>query len=463
MKKTLILFMVACLLLCLIPSVGMIFFPTTETSENKAMAPAPKLLTEEGGFNQKVFSDFETWFTERMALRNRMVYTDAVIQTSLFQESNVSGVIYGTDGWMYYTSTLSDYQGTDVMSERELFNLSHNFSVIQEYLDERDIPFVLTIAPNKNTLYGENMPYYKDFVVNPDHNAQLLAPELQKQGVTYMDLFEIFREQEEILYLRQDSHWNMKGACLAYNHLMDTLELPHETYDNVDPKILANRDGDLNRMLYSFYGPMEEDYDYGLPGNWSYVGNADSVEDGWIVTENPRGTGTLLMFRDSFANTLIPFFSEQFQTAYYSKGEPNGMEKFVETYQPDCVVIQKVERNIANYLNNPPILTPPETELPDRRILAETQSAVQLENTMFDANYYAISGTVDPERMEAESAVAVSVDGKVYRAYHTGENGYVLYLKKDLFGEDSAKVRVYIVNEDHCVQAVAAELTLPQS
>ena len=180
MKKTLILFLVACLLLCLIPSVGMFFFPTTETSENKAMTPAPKLMTEDGAFNKKVFNDFESYFTEHMALRNRMVYTDAVIQTSLFRESNVQGVIYGTDGWMYYTSTLSDYQGTDVMSERELFNLAHNFSVIQEYLDQREIGFVLTIAPNKNTLYGENMPYYKDFVVDPDHSAQLLAPQLQK-------------------------------------------------------------------------------------------------------------------------------------------------------------------------------------------------------------------------------------------------------------------------------------------
>lgn len=463
MKKTLILFLVACLLLCLIPSVGMFFFPTTETSENKAMAPAPKLLTEDGAFNKKVFNDFESYFTEHMALRNRMVYTDAVIQTSLFRESNVQGVIYGTDGWMYYTSTLSDYQGTDVMSERELFNLAHNFSVIQEYLDQREIGFVLTIAPNKNTLYGENMPYYKDFVVDPDHSAQLLGPQLQKQGVKYLDLFQLFREQEETLYLRQDSHWNMKGACLAYNQLMDSLEKPHETYENVDPKTVLSRDGDLNKMLFSFYGPLEEDYDYGLPGNWSYTGNADSVEDGWIITENAQGTGTLLMFRDSFANTLIPFFSEEFQTVYYSKGEPNGVERFVEAYQPEYVVIQKVERNIQNYLNEPPILTPPETELPDRRILTETQSTVQLEESMYDMNYFKISGTVDQSRMEADATIAVSVDGKVYRAYHTGENGYVLYLKKDSFSGSAAKVQTYIVNGESCVQAITAELALPQS
>lgn len=62
MKKYSILFIVVCLVLCMIPSVGMLFFPTTQTSENKAMAAAPQLLTEEGSLNQAFFSDFEKYF-----------------------------------------------------------------------------------------------------------------------------------------------------------------------------------------------------------------------------------------------------------------------------------------------------------------------------------------------------------------------------------------------------------------
>ena len=46
MKDRSVFFVAACLLLCLIPSVGMLFFPTTKTSENKPMASAPELLTE---------------------------------------------------------------------------------------------------------------------------------------------------------------------------------------------------------------------------------------------------------------------------------------------------------------------------------------------------------------------------------------------------------------------------------
>lgn len=450
------------MLLCLIPSVGMLFFPTTETTENKAMAAAPQLITEDGSLNSSFIADFEDYFTEHIALRNQLVYADAVIQTSLFHESNVSGVISGTDGWLYYSSTLSDYLGTDVLSDRELFNLAHNFSIVQDYVQEQGMDFVLTIAPNKNTLYGENMPYYKAYTVSVNHSAQLLETYLADQDVQYLNLFRLFREQDEILYLLRDSHWNTKGACLAYNAIMDALELPHEDYSDTTPTLVKNENGDLNKMLYSFYGELEENYDYHLTQEYVYANDVDSVEDGWIITENESGTGTLLMFRDSFANTLIPFMSNEFQTAYYSKGEPNALERYVETYGPDCVVIEKVERNITNYLDNPPILTPPQTKLPASLTLAKTDTTIQAEACLNDANYYKISGAVDPERMQSDSEILVCVDGSVYRAYQNGENEYFLYLKKAEFADSSAEAQVYVISEATCVQTLATVLELPQ-
>lgn len=42
-------------------------------------------------------------------------------------------------------------------------------------------------------------------------------------------------------------------------------------------------------MLYSFYGELEEDYVYELAGDYVYANDVDSVEDGWILTENEAG------------------------------------------------------------------------------------------------------------------------------------------------------------------------------
>ncbi len=462
MKKLAIIFIAVCLVLCMIPSVGMLFFPTTQTTENRPMAAPAKLVMEDGSFNKAFSKDFESYFNEHMALRNPLVYADAVIQTTLFRESNVSGVIDGTNGWLYYASTLSDYLGRDLLSQRQLYNLAHNFSVIQEYLDLREIDFVLTIPPNKNTLYGENMPYYASYTVNPDHSAKLLAPYLQQQNIRYVDLFQLFEEQDEVLYLLRDSHWNNKGACLAYNAVMNALEWPHRDYASTPPLITADGSGDLNRMLYSFYGDPELNYSYFDTPDFEYTNGASSVQDGWIITENTSGKGSLLMFRDSFADTLIPFMSREFKTAYYSKGQPNALEAFVESYQPDCVVIEKVERNITDYLDNPPILTPPEGVLPANITIAKTATTVSAEPCMNDVNYYTIRGTLDPQRMQENSEVLVSADGTLYRAYQTGEDEYLLYLKKAAFTASSIPVQVYIVNGDTCVQALHTALDLPQ-
>ena len=463
MKHKSIIFILLCVVLCLIPSVGMLFFPTTQTTENRAMAAAPKLMTEDGQLNQAFFADFEAYFNEHMALRNPMVYADAKVQTTLFQESNVSGVISGTDDWLYYSSTLNDYLGAEVLEERDLFNLANNFALIQDYLQQRDIDFALTIAPNKNTLYGENMPYYKSYVVNPDHSAKLLAPYLAQRDIAYLDLFSLFEAQDEVLYLKRDSHWNMKGACLAYNGIMDMLELPHEDYSQTAPALLKNDNGDLNKMLYSFYGELEENYDYGLSQQYAYDKEGATVEDGWIVTTNPNGAGKLLMFRDSFANTLIPFLSNEFAESYYSKGLPNALERFVETHDPDCVVIQKVERNIREYLENPPILTPPEAELPSKMTLAETDTTVQIDDTMNDINYYRISGTVDATRMAPDSEILVSVDGHIYRAYLSGVGDFSLYVKKANFAGSETRLQVYVLNADHCIQALSTVTALPNA
>ena len=227
--------------------------------------------------------------------------------------------------------------------------------------------------------------------------------------------------------------------------------------------VLKNDNGDLNNMLYSFYGELEENYDYGLSQQYAYDKEGATVEDGWIVTTNPNGTGKLLMFRDSFANTLIPFLSNEFAESYYSKGFPNALERFVETHDPDCVVIQKVERNIAEYLENPPILTPPEAELPNKMTLAETETTVQIEQTMNDINYYRISGTVDATRMAPDSEILVSVDGVVYRAYLSGVGDFSLYVKKANFAASETRLQVYILNADHCIQALSTVTALPNA
>ena len=460
MKIRTLVFLIACLLLCLIPSVGLLLFPTTQTSENRAMTQAPELI-QEGQVNTRFFDDFGDYFNEHMGLRNAAVTADARIQETLFGVSNVDGVIVGEDGWLYYTATLPDYLGTDVMSERELFSLANNLAIVRDCLAEREIELLVTVPPNKNTLYGEHMPYYDSCTVEPDHNAVLLKAYLTEQEVPYLDLFELFEGQDEVLYWQRDSHWNARGACLVYNAVLDELGVEHERYDTEEPVITKSHSGDLDRMLHSFFGEPEEDYAYPMKQTYWFTDETADVADGWVVSENPEGAGSILMFRDSFADNLIPFFSDAFAKASYSKSIPAHLERLMERDEPDCVVIEVVERNLVDYLTDPPILSALPGELPNDILIAETDSTVSAAVSEYDVNYCHISGTVDPARLRDDADILVSVNGTVCRAYLTGENSFALYLKTaDLDTAQPLKIRVFAVAEGNCVRVLAEDLTL---
>lgn len=430
MKKY-IIFVIACLAVCLLPFAGMTVRPTTVSTENKRMLSFPELKAEDGGWNLKFFQELEEYFDQHFAFRNELVFLDAKIQGFAFRVSNVDSVIYGKDRWLYYSSTLGDYLGYSKMGERQIYNLAHNLALAQQYAEGQGADFVLAVPPNKNTLYGDNMPYYASYVVNPTHNIDLLTPKLREQGVPYADLLGMFQGEEEVLYLKRDSHWNMKGAVMAYNCIMDALGYAHEDYEDVSVTRAKDRDGDLNRMLYTFYGERELDYRYDIAQKYSYTNDVNSVEDVWIGTEGGVGNGTLLMFRDSFGNTLIPLVANQFEEAYFTKESPYGLESLMRQYHPDTVVFEKVERNLAEFINMPPIIPAPKMDSPQTAESVESSTTVSIEPLEYDFNYYKISGDVDDTLIGKETDIVIQVNDAYYKAYHTGSNGYAVYLKKE--------------------------------
>lgn len=450
MKKCLI-FMIACLAVCLLPFTGMAVWPTTVSTENKTMSEFPDLKDAKGSLNLNFFKELEEYFNEHFAFRNELIFADAKIQTMVFGVSNVDTVIYGKDGWLYYTSTLDDYLGNHRMTERQVYNLAHNLSLVQQYVQQNGSAFVLTVPPNKNTLYGAHMPYYYSRIVDQKHNIDALTPKLQEQGVYYADLLSLFRNDNEVLYLKRDSHWNGKGALAAYNCIMDTLEYAHKNYEDAPVTRSKDEDGDLNRMLYTVYGEKELNYKYEIAQEYKYVNEVKSVEDVWIETElhteHSMGNGKLLMFRDSFGNTLIPLLANQFEKAWFTKEVPYGLESLMEQYAPDTVIFEKVERNLSEYIKMPPVISAPEEKVPRVVETLESDTTISMESLEYDADYYKISGSVEETLLGNETDIVVGINGCYYKAYHIGTNDYEVYIKKKNIQTDSPDIEVLIKDQ----------------
>ena len=453
MKKSNIVFVAVCMALCIVPFACMTFAPTTATTENKKLSELPSLYDD--GVNVNYLGDLGEYFGDHFAFRNAMVNADSLIQGSVFGVSNASTVVKGENGWLYYTDTLNDYLGKNTLSDRGIYNIASNLSIIQKYVEDKGADFVFTIAPNKNSLYGENMPYYYQKKASDKKNINSLSPLLESTEINYTDLFSLFESQSETLYLKRDSHWNNKGAMLAYNAIMNTLGREHDDYVTTESLRTKTEYGDLNKMLYPLSAQPEWNYYYQKDYCYKYKTKTESVEDAWIETENKNGNGSLLMFRDSFGNTLLPFFAEEFEKAYFSKTTPYSIEEYMDEYQPACVVIEKVERNIDEFAYAPPLMTGTTVEQSGDVKSESTDTTLNVGTTEINASYLEVSGVVDEKYIETETDIYINVtaDGKktTYRAFNVSDdstdNGYLLYLPKDkLSSVKSVDIEVIVDN-----------------
>ena len=226
MKNKYRIYIALFILICLFPSAGLLLSGVEQSSENRETAKAPVLMNEEG-INVHVLSDAGAWFEDHFAFRNECVTGYALLLGKLFGVSAQTGVITGTDGWLFYKDSLEDFQGTGQMTQRQLFDVAHTMAMIQEYANNNGAEFAFMIAPNKNSLYREYMPYYYQPFRTNKSNMERLKPYLQER-VNYIDLYERLRSENEILYHKRDSHWNNEGAAMAADEILTCMGLEQE-------------------------------------------------------------------------------------------------------------------------------------------------------------------------------------------------------------------------------------------
>ena len=182
---------------------------------------------------------------------------------------------------------------------------------------------------------------------------------LAHSSVEYCNLFPVFEKQDETLYFSRDSHWNSKGALLAYNTILSKLGKPHDDFSSTTPSQREDFVGDLNKMIYPSSSVAELNYYYDAEGTYRYATDTSSVEEPLIRTNNDNAQGTLFMYRDSFGNALLPFFASAFGDAVFSKSFPIMLDFALEQYQPNDVVFEIAERNIEWFLTQPPLMRAP--------------------------------------------------------------------------------------------------------
>lgn len=465
-----VVFSVMALAFALVPFVGMAWARTDVTAENRELAGFPEVVEEGGSFNWDILSDLGDYFDDHFAYRNEAVTANARLRAAL-DTSATDQVIIGDDGWLYYGGTLPDYLGQSQLSERSLVNIAHNLALAQSYAEKQGAAFVFALAPNKNSLDASHMPYYY-LRYSGASNFDRLKPWLDDFGVNYVDLFSLFERQmsegDDFEYLKLDSHWNNRWALIATNEMLESLGRNALPIDPSSAIVRHDFAGDLQSMLYPASEALEDNYYYegfnDLPGdggaNWEYDEGAD-VTDSMVrahATESANDAeGSVLMFRDSFGNALVPLWASAFASSAFSKLVPYNLTQ-ISQVKADAVVIERAERHLDYLATNPPIMSNPaqtlEEGLPDGA--EEAHANVDVTTS---GSYWVVRGEID-EPLPAETThvhVVVERPGEepvVFDPFWTSsadedgavvdDRGLLMYVPTSAMDLSDAAIRVFV-------------------
>lgn len=438
------------LLLCLLPSAGMLLWGASDPVANEIPAAAPSLRERDGSVNGQFLEDFADCMNGRFAFRPEYITAWAKLNAALLGTSTAEDVLLGSDGWLYYAPTLDDYTGSALMTEREIWCAGRTLYLLQEYVQSRDGTFLFTIAPNKNSLYPEHMPQRTP--LSAQRNAGELAEVLEEMGVTYLDLFSLLGGQEETLYFRGDSHWNGRGAALAADSILEALGRPSPGFYNGPFRGEQTHRGDLYEMLYPAGDELETDYLYAPGLQFEYTSSSTDPDSITLATESPDGEGGLLLYRDSFGRNLYPYLADQFAQAVFSRKNdysPVSMEP------GDCVVVELVERNLR-YLNqySP---TMPAPERPAETAAGAREGNGEVEVTVSSCaleGYVLVTGIFRGLLPQSDSSVYVLSGGTLYEAFPTPD-GFSLCLPGT--ADSFAATAVFFTAEGNLVQLSAVQ------
>ena len=203
--------------------------------------------------------------------------------------------------------------------------------------------------------------------------------------------------------------------------------------------------GDLDKMLYPKALTPEDEVYYDKTTTFAYVGEVESNFDPKITTVNPVKDGSLVMYRDSFGNTLLPFFADAYANAYFSRGVPYQLSD-VDTQNADTVVVERAERFLPEMAKNPPVLEGSLTLLDKEEDEVAADGAENL-TMRRQGLFFQITGKIDPQYLDWDSKIYLRINGQmVYEAFPRNEEGsdtaFTLYLSTDKLSGAGDRVEI---------------------
>ena len=302
----------------------------TSVNENRALQQLPALslsAINDGSF-QKQYNDY---LSDQFEFRDFWVKAKSNIMLTLGQK-DMNDVYFGSDDYLIEKYSEADFNKKTI---------KYNTKTLTKFLNaQAEDGFDVTCAfiPSKGTALKSKMPKYSSA-----YDTSYVVDGVKKKckkGVNFVDLNDTLSQHaDEGIYYKTDHHWTSLGAYYAYCDIMKASGLEAKTvdidaftktdvtdgflgstYDKVQiyhkgdtitkydsgVNVKVNYHGDMPKSESLYYDKALEGkskYEYFLGGNYSRIDIRTDVKNG----------ETLLLIKDSFSNSLVPFLVNNFR------------------------------------------------------------------------------------------------------------------------------------------------------
>lgn len=285
---------------------------------------------------------FNEYFNDHFGLRDVMIRGYVLLKDNIMHAPQINKVIMGEDDWLYYKYEFADadpmatYMGTNVMDADELVEYVRVLNNWDKWLEQRDIPMLVMIPPNKASIYPEYLPHHIKPVRKYTRTDQIIDMLGTHGDFPVVDPRQnLLAHKDEPLFYYTDTHWTQLGAFYAYQQLVEQIaavlpawDIQVPELDDFEWKYVRRASGDLARMLVNLDPTIDHEM--------TYTPKPSAIRQG----PKPK----VLMYGDSFSWALLPFLELQFDITRMPIEEVID-PTVIEAFKPDLFMFEVVERN----------------------------------------------------------------------------------------------------------------------
>ena len=288
-------------------------------SEKRYLNPAPSVpdLTR-----WQTDREMEAYLSDRIPLRRVLVGIDAEVQVLTGRRTQLAA-------WPVGENIL------EVPVEGKAAEVRKRLDSFRRLAEEAGKPWKLLVPPTHGSLLRPQMNGLMERLYQAEDELTDVL-EAEEHLIPLKEAFEGFAEKEA-LYYRTDHHWTLQGAYLAYTRYCETVGREAKplaffrlqsfagfmgttasrsglTWGQPDTLACAEPPGPVTMTIRETEESFGQLIFPDQAASWDGYAVYLNGNHGMLEIENPEAeSGTLLIFKDSFANCLIPLLAANYR------------------------------------------------------------------------------------------------------------------------------------------------------